>query len=226
MAYRKKEYCSKHQRVIYDGYRTVECPQCEADPAPTEEEMTEREPNARFVIRNAITTGMEAIVSYECYLDPETGKAPDGRAAFMVLLAMAQFAWAEESVVYPGNKLLAKMTGYSRKYVEVVKRALVFAGAMKYVGENPTHHTDDYEMSLAQIEEYIERVSLPVPEELKTFMKKHYNPAADAAEEAAMYADDDMEARDQSTEDPDYKPEADDAVNEVKEKWCAPGHED
>jgi hypothetical protein len=169
---------------------------------------------------------MEAIVSYECYHDPETGKAPDGRAAFMVLLAMAQFAWAEESVVYPGNKLLAKMTGYSRKYVQIVKRALVFADAMKYLGVSPKNQTDEYEMSLEQIEEFIERVSLPVPEELKTFMKKYYDPAADAAEEAAMYVAEDIEARDQSTEDPDYKPEADEAANEVKEKWCAPGHED
>ncbi|MGD0792057.1 MAG: hypothetical protein ABR920_09825 [Terriglobales bacterium] len=149
-----------------------------------------KSPSPMFVVRNAVVEAMDAIVGYKNYIDPETGKRPDGRAMFLLLLAMAKHCWAAEGNVWPGNTSLAKSTGMADSYIRVLKHAAVQAGIIVDLEKQQLKtRTDMYLMSVDLIQDFVERAVLPVPESLKGFKP---DPKGDALEEALMYVAEDL----------------------------------
>ena len=174
----------------------------------TPEEMTawqkalQIQQSQKFVIRNYVTANMEAICSWDTYCDA-TGPISGG-TAFLVLLALSQFAWTDPAEIYPGNQRLANMTGLSKGCARRVKLMWIELGVLNLTREGVSKkHTDKIRMSLEKIERFVAmaniRMGAPdVPNALDGFKP---DIAGDKAAEAREFAEQDVESADISSED-------------------------
>jgi hypothetical protein len=117
----------------------------------------------KFVIRNFITEHMHAICAWDSYTDTDTGKNVNGGSAFLVLLALAQYAWTDPATVFPGNTKLAAMTGLSEGYIRRVKRMWIDIGVLSLdrVGKS-IKHTDRVIVGLDKIKRFVEMAEINV----------------------------------------------------------------
>lgn len=114
-----------------------------------------------------------------------------------------------------GNTMLGYVAGIGKDHVELCKRALAEAGAIKFVGKSRIH-TDKYEISLERLTVFVDMVKLyadapPMPKWMEGFEP---DPEGDEREELEMYAAEDLLAGDQSTEDRQHDRLADETERE------------
>jgi hypothetical protein len=172
----------------------------------------------KFILRNFVVENMYVIVAYARYRDPKTGKKIEGRAIFLVLLAMTKHAWKPIAAVWPGNKSLAAMTGLSPNYVELCKRAMVSEKIVEHDGQSKIH-TDRYLFRYSALVDFVELAKLkveapPMPEYLAGFVP---DPDGDAAEEELMWKAEGVASGEveQSTDDSGFNPLADETERDV-----------
>ena len=161
---------------------------------------------------------MHTIIGYEPIPGSENGQGVEGRAIFLVLLAMTKHAWKPIAAVWPGNKGLAAMTGLSPNYIELCKRAMVFDKIMEHDGQSKIH-TDRYLFKLDWLLAFVDLAKLrvnapPTPEWLVGFVP---DPEGDAKEEELMWRAEGVASGEveQSTDDSGFNPLADETEREV-----------
>lgn len=181
----------------------VKCPACDPSLVATPDKAQKH--FEMFMVRNAIVEAMDAIVRFENFHDPVSGKRPDGKSVFLLLIALAKYCWAPTSRVWAGDKKLAKSTGLSVDYIRKLKRAAVHAGLLQDINrKHPKTRTDIYVMSIDLIAEFVQRAVLPTPAVLKDL--KH-DPKGDALEEAHSFQVDDLDGEDQCESEPPLDPD-------------------